>query len=120
MAMVRLNSVVSGIAGKEGGHVYKKDRYGQHVQAFPRLVNKQLSVRQKSQQQWFNQIYHRFFQILPIEYQSFWFRYAGQHPVKNRNGDTHIMQAVNAYLKVNLIQLAAGLPIVDMPPGYEF
>lgn len=118
--MCKLSAEITEIEGKEGGTIFRYDQCGQHAQAYVYDPERNPSPKQIRQQGWFRMLLVRYWHKIPTAYWPYWWRWSEQHPVISKKGEIRYMQPHNAYLKVNLIRLKAGLSIIDMPPGYTF
>ena len=117
MAMVvRLGTIIEE-EGKVGGNVYCMDQSRQHIQAFPRLINREPSEEQKNVRAWFTKSLHRYLHILTPHQRNLWNTYTFQHIQTGKKGNKYYLPPHMMFMKINIPRLKAGLPFLDDPPG---
>jgi hypothetical protein len=118
MAMAKLSDGVIEIEGKHGGSIFRKDQCGQHVQAYPRLVDFEPTLKQIIRRKAFAEIMHTLPKVATVHFVHCWSQYAYLHPKKNKKGETITLDWWQVYVSYNLNNVIAGLPIQNLPAGY--
>ena len=112
------HTVISDINGKLGGGYFKRAGCGMHYQQNPRKRGKG-SIYQVTQNSFFRTVKNAWtnenFQGGKPERDS-WYRYARDHPVKNKKGETKILTPQTMFYKFNIVRVIEGQPILYMAP----
>ena len=117
MAMVVRSGIIVEEEGKVGGDVYRFDQCRQHIQAFPRLIEREPSEHQKEVRTWFTKCLYRYQHIITKEQKYKWYIYTFQHLQTGKKGNTYYLPPHMMFMKINIPRLKAGLPYLDDPPG---
>ncbi|MBA7692532.1 hypothetical protein ES703_101099 [subsurface metagenome] len=117
MAMVKRAGPISNITGKSGGIIHREDQCGPHIQAYPRLVDKEASVKQKTRQKAFQKLLRHLRKFTPAQADA-WQWYANGHPKKNKKGETKTLTWWQGFIGYNINRCVAGEPVVYWPPWY--
>ncbi len=113
MAMVKLSGDIIDINGTVGGSVWRVDVCGQHVQAFPRIIDdKQPTSQQRAftmaKNAWMTHIWQQ------SEIDKWWI-WCYDHPKKSKKGETMYLHPFLAFLSVNIKRILKGKDIEYVP-----
>lgn len=115
MVMIKNSTPIAERRGRFGGGYYKKDQFGQHFQV-KHYRKYTPSAAQLEQRKFFTQI-RNFWISYPwsdIEIEG-WRIWARWHPIKNKLGETRVLNPWQAFLRVNLARLRDSDPITTVP-----
>lgn len=114
MVMVKVNGPIVEIEGKMGGNVYRVDQCGQHIQSYPRIIDRhKVSPQQKgfrksvvawSRHKWTQSEINR------------WWVWCKGNPTKNKKGETTYFHPFTGFLHVNIKRTIDGQDITFNPP----
>ena len=117
MAMVKSTIEYVEREGKQGGNVYRSDQCGQHIQATPRLVEKEPTKKQRIRRNGFSYLLKRYIHFLTPEQRGSWVIYSLHHPKKTKKGKIYSLPPQLMYLSYNINRYVSGLPVVDDAPN---
>lgn len=117
MAMVKRTSQCPEMEGKNGGNIYRFDQCRQHIQAYPRLINREKSPSQKIILNSFQKALNRYLYTLTPEQRNKWYTYTFQHIQTTKKGMKYYLPPQLMYMKINIPRIKNNLPPFDDPPG---
>lgn len=116
MAMVIRSAKYPEMEGKMGGNVYRLDQSKQHIQKYPRIINKEPSVKQIKVRRAFSYLIHRYNNIITLEQHATWINYAFTHRKKSRKGHYYFITGSQWYLHFNIPLWIDDKPLIDEAP----
>jgi len=116
MAMVVRSAKYVEKEGKQGGNVYRMDQCRQHIQAYPRLINREPKPGQKKVREAFSYLIYRYESIITEDQHATWVNYAFTHRMKSRKGHYYFITGSQWYLHFNIPKYIKGLPLIDSAP----
>lgn len=118
MALVKFSPLVSGVSGKVGGVVFSRTVGGSAVRSWAKGTNPN-TEGQLLQRARLSQLSTVYGQLTPAQRQSFVdAANLAEHKVTNRLGEASNLTGPQFFNKVNLLLLAAGLPLITEYSGY--
>lgn len=115
MALIKFGGGVVGMAGKIGGTVYARNRYGQYARSWANPVNPR-SDRQTAIRGIIGALGDLWGQTLTDDQRASWENYASNVEMKNRLGETIQLSGFNHFCRSNAVRIHAGLvPVLDAP-----
>lgn len=116
MAMIKLGAGITEINGTMGGTVYRRDQCGQHAQTYPRLIDHEPSPAQRARRNAFRQCMAYIRSSATVVFVALWQQYANLHTTTNLKGETRTLTWHQMFLKINIVRLVAGVPLLEWPP----
>jgi len=116
MAMVVRSAEYPEQQGKMGGNVYRMDQCRQHIQAFPRLINREPSPKQIKVRHAFSYLTYRYVNIITEDQHATWIHYAFTHRKKSCKGHFYFITGSQWYLHFNIPNFINDLPYIDTAP----
>ena len=118
MALIKFGGGVVGMAGKIGGTVYARNRYGQYARSWANPVNPR-SDRQTAIRGIIGALGDLWGQTLTDDQRAGWENYASNVDMKNRLGETIQLSGFNHFCRSNAVRIHAGLETVLDAPAIQ-
>lgn len=118
MALVKFGGGIVGMAGKIGGTVYARNRYGQYARSWANPVNPR-SDRQTAIRGIIGALGDLWGQSLSDDQRAGWENYASNVEMKNRLGETIQLSGFNHFCRSNAVRIHAGLETVLDAPAIQ-
>jgi hypothetical protein len=116
MAMVKLGSGIVEIEGKSGGNIWRKDQCGQHVQSYPREIERPSTLAQRKRRRAYLRLMNYIRRYSTLEFVQRWQSYSHHHPRNNRKGESHTLTWWQMFISTNVNRVVNGEDILDYPP----
>lgn len=116
MAMVKTDGTITELEGKEGGQIWRYDQCKQHLQAYPRIIDKEGSPQQWMRRRAFIRLMSYIPRHATVEFVHRWSLYAYHHPKITKKGKVTILTWHCAFLSYNINRVIEGQPITEFPP----
>lgn len=118
MTMVKTDSTITDIQGKVGGDIWRTDQCRHHLQAYPRLIDANLTKPQRKRRRAFKKLLNYIRKNATEYFAQAWQIYANQHPKKTCKGKTYTLTWHQQFISYNINRVIAGEEIIPLPPGY--
>lgn len=116
MALIKFGGGVVGMAGKIGGTVFARNRYGQYARGWAKPVNPKTD-RQTGARARIGMLGAAWALELTSEQRAGWNLYAANVAMKNRLGETMNISGFNQFCRTNGVLLAIDEDRIDDAPG---
>lgn len=116
MAMVKLDSSITELEGKEGGTVFRKDVCGQHAQSLPRHVKRETPLQREQRKAFLRALYFCGKVTQMDRNYGEWWTYTVMHPKMNSKGERIILSPMMACVRINTIRARNKVILLELPP----
>lgn len=118
MTMVKLGPGAVDINGKLGGGIWRGDQCRKHVQKPPKKPAKPSDpTKRTKQQKCFSKALYLYKKWTPLGpgWTEAWWRWAADHPIKNKKGETVYLNPFTAFMSYNIQKCLADKPMDLFP-----
>ncbi len=116
MAMAKLGGGITEINGRMGGNIYRRDQCGQHIQGYPRIIDRHPSPSQLKRRNAWRTCYGYWKKHATWEFVARWQQYANNHTITNRKGETYALTHYQMFMKINVTRVYNDVEITEYPP----